>query len=165
MVELAGSEPIVNTPPYLWCHPMEFCKKEQFWLEEHRQRVRGYAGIPGHEEPHKLCGSTKTRCKCVEPRAGCNRACVPQYAKMMWYSIYPGVFHICILPVAQSTSVVRVSPWTIPPPTARVPCQCERWWWEIDFPTTTVFHFNKSKIVPISTTTSPNLPRLILIVS
>jgi predicted Holliday junction resolvase-like endonuclease len=39
----------------------EFARKERFWLEERRKRVRGYDRIPGREEPHKLRESTKTR--------------------------------------------------------------------------------------------------------
>jgi hypothetical protein len=31
--------------------------KERFWLEEHRNWMRGYDRIPGHDEPHKLHGS------------------------------------------------------------------------------------------------------------
>ena len=53
--------------------------------------VREYEGIPGHDEPHKLRGSTKARQECMRPSAGKDRMCI-LYIEMM--SIYPGVFQI-----------------------------------------------------------------------
>jgi len=58
-VELEGRQPIINTPLHLAGHPKGIGEKEWFWLKERRKRVRGYEGIPGHDEPHKLCGSMK----------------------------------------------------------------------------------------------------------
>jgi len=62
--ELDCREPIINTPPHLYWHPKGIHEKEQFWLEEHRKRVRRYDTLPGHGEPHKLRGSMK---KCAKP--------------------------------------------------------------------------------------------------
>jgi len=60
-------------------------------LEEHRKRVRGYEGIPGHDEPHTLRGSTKAQQECRLPSAGKDTVCI-LFIEMM--SIYPGVFQI-----------------------------------------------------------------------
>jgi len=38
-----------------------------------RKRVRGNDRVPGHEEPHKLRGSTKSLKERVRPRAGRDR--------------------------------------------------------------------------------------------
>jgi hypothetical protein len=104
--EIEGREPIVNTPPHLSRHPKGIREKVRFWLEEHRKRVRGYDTIPGREEPRE---STKSRKECMRPRAGKDRVCISLYGKMM--CIYPGVSQIYILPVAQSISVIPVSPY------------------------------------------------------
>jgi len=56
-VELEGSESFINTLPHLAWHPKGILQKEQFWLKECRMRVRGYEGIPGHDDPHKSHGS------------------------------------------------------------------------------------------------------------
>jgi len=53
--------------------------------------MRGYEGIPGHDEPHILRGSTKARQECMRPRAGKDRVCI-SYIEMM--SIYTGVFQL-----------------------------------------------------------------------
>jgi len=58
-LELEGRQPIINTPPHLARHTKGILETELFWLGEHRMRVRGYEGIPRHDEPHKLRGSTK----------------------------------------------------------------------------------------------------------
>ena len=70
MVELDGEQPIINPPPHLTWFPKGNLKKEQFWLQEHRKRVRGYGGIPIYDEPHKLRGSMQARQECVRPIAG-----------------------------------------------------------------------------------------------
>jgi len=57
-------------------HPKRICGKERYWLKEGRKRVRGYEGIPGREEPHKLHESIKARQECVGPRAGKDRVCI-----------------------------------------------------------------------------------------
>jgi len=38
--------------------------------------VRGYEGVHGREEQHKLRGSMKARQECVGPSAGKDRLCV-----------------------------------------------------------------------------------------
>jgi hypothetical protein len=53
-VELEGRQPIINTPPHLTWYPKGNHRKEHFYLMECRKRVRGYEGIPGHNEPHKI---------------------------------------------------------------------------------------------------------------
>jgi hypothetical protein len=47
--------------PHLSRHPKGIHEEERFWLEKHRKLVRGNDRVPGREEPHKLCGSTKCR--------------------------------------------------------------------------------------------------------
>jgi len=91
MVELESRQPIINTPPHLALHPMRVPKKEAFRLEECRKRVRGYEGILGHVEQHKLLGSLKARQGCVRPRSVKGRVCI-SYNVML--SIYPGVCQI-----------------------------------------------------------------------
>jgi len=56
-VDLEGRQPIIITPPHLAWHLKGILEKEWFRFEERRKRVRGYEGIPGHDEPHKLRGS------------------------------------------------------------------------------------------------------------
>jgi len=63
--ELEGSEPIINTPPYLSRHLKGIREKDQLRLEQCKKRVRGYERVSGREEPHKLRGSMKTRQECV----------------------------------------------------------------------------------------------------
>jgi len=58
-VELEGRQPISNTPPHLAWYPQGIHEKERFWLGEGRKEVKEYEGIRGHDEPHKLRGSTK----------------------------------------------------------------------------------------------------------
>jgi len=58
-VELEGRQPIINILPHLAWHLKGIHEKERFWLEDCRKRVRGYEGIPGHDEPHTLRGSMK----------------------------------------------------------------------------------------------------------
>jgi len=41
-MELDGREPTINAPPHLSRHPNGIHEKEQFWLEERRNRVRRY---------------------------------------------------------------------------------------------------------------------------
>ena len=65
MVELEGRQPIINTLPHLAKHPKRILEKEPFWLEERRKRVRGYDGIPGHDEPHQLRGSINAWQECM----------------------------------------------------------------------------------------------------
>jgi len=91
LVEQEGRQPINDTPPHLVWHPKVILQKERFCLGERRKRVRGYEGIPGHDEPHKLCGSMKAPQECVKPRAGKDWVCI-LYNEMM--SIYPGVYQI-----------------------------------------------------------------------
>jgi len=61
MVGLELRQLIINIPPLLASHPKGIPVKERFWLEEHRKRVRGSQGIPGHDEQHKLSGFMKAR--------------------------------------------------------------------------------------------------------
>jgi len=91
LVEQEGRQPINDTPPHLVWHPEVILQKERFCLGERRKRVRGYEGIPGHDEPHKLRGSMKAPQECVKPRAGKDWVCI-LYNEMM--SIYPGVYQI-----------------------------------------------------------------------
>jgi len=58
-------EPIIITLPHLTWHPKGILETERFRLKERRKRVRGYEGIPGHDEPPKLRGSTSAKCKSV----------------------------------------------------------------------------------------------------
>jgi len=58
---LEGREFIMNTMPYLPWHLKGIGEKVQFWLEEHRKRVREYDKVPSHEELHKLRTSMKAR--------------------------------------------------------------------------------------------------------
>jgi len=71
MVELEGRQPIINTPPHLTWHPKGILEKERFLLEERRKRVRGYAGIPGHDELHKLRGSMNAWKECMRNHTNC----------------------------------------------------------------------------------------------
>jgi len=82
MVELERRQPIINIPPHLTWRLKAILEKEWFWLEERRNRVRGYDRIPGHDEPHKLRGSMKAREECVRARAGKDRVCI-SYNVMM----------------------------------------------------------------------------------
>jgi len=65
MVDLEARQPIINTPPHLTWHPNGTLEKERFCLDEQRKRVRGYEGIPGHDEPHKLCVSMNALQECM----------------------------------------------------------------------------------------------------
>jgi len=65
MVNLEGRQPIINTPPHLAWHPKRTLEKEPFCVKECRMRVRGYEGIPGHDEPHKLRGSINAWQECM----------------------------------------------------------------------------------------------------
>ena len=60
-VELEGIQPILNIPPHLSWYTKRIHKKQQFYLEKCRKRVKGYEGIPGHDEPPKLRGSMNVR--------------------------------------------------------------------------------------------------------
>jgi len=60
-VELESRQLIINTPQHLSWHPKAILEREQFWLKDCRMRVRGYEGIPGHDELHKLGGSMKAQ--------------------------------------------------------------------------------------------------------
>ena len=66
-----GGHPIINTPLHLACHPKGFRAKECFFLEDRERRVRGYEGIPGYDEPHKVHGSMNTWQECVRIRTHC----------------------------------------------------------------------------------------------
>jgi len=57
MVDLEGKLPIINIPPHGASHSQGILGKERCWLLEHTKRVIGYDAIPGHDEPHTLCGS------------------------------------------------------------------------------------------------------------
>jgi len=59
--------------PHLLRHAKGIREEEWFWLEERRKRVRGNDRVPGREEPHKLCGSTKSRKEPARPSAGKDR--------------------------------------------------------------------------------------------
>jgi len=72
-------------------HPKGFGEKERSRLEERRKRVRGYEVVPGHEEPHKLCGSMKAQQDSMGPGAGKDSVCISHNVMM---SIYPGVCKI-----------------------------------------------------------------------
>ena len=125
--ELEGREPIINTPPLLSRHPKRIREKERFWLEERRKRVRRC-------DTTRPCGSTKSRKERVRSKVGKDRLCISLYDnKMRWRLSTPGSLKY-ILPVAQSTSVIPVSPYTRH---RSVLCQAEwRWSWETDFPAT-----------------------------
>jgi hypothetical protein len=90
-VQLLDRQPIINTLPHLTSYLMKITETAAFWLKERRKRVRGYEGIPGHYEPHKLCGSLKSQLGWVRPRSGKGRVCISYNAKM---SIYPVVSDI-----------------------------------------------------------------------
>ena len=90
-LELEGRPPIINTPRLLKWHPKGVRGHERVWLEELRMHVKGYLGIPGHDEPHKLGASTNARQECMRPRAWNDRLCI-SFIEMM--SIYPRVFQI-----------------------------------------------------------------------
>jgi len=91
MLELESRQLIINTPLQLTWHPMAVREKEQFWLEKHRKRVRGYEWLTGHDEPQKLHGSPNAQQECMRTTAGIQRVCI-SYIEMM--SIYPGIFQI-----------------------------------------------------------------------
>ena len=90
-MELDARQPIMNTLPHVAWHPKGIFEKELFWLEEHRNRVRHYERMPGHHEPHTLCGSKKALQECMRLRAGKDRVCI-SYNEMI--SIYPRVSQI-----------------------------------------------------------------------
>jgi len=48
------SKDMATLTPHLSRHPKGIREEEQFWLEDHRKKVRGDDRVPGHEEPHKL---------------------------------------------------------------------------------------------------------------
>jgi len=52
-----AAKDMATLAPHLSKHPKGIGEKERFWLN----RVRRNDAVPGHEEPHKLCGSTKSR--------------------------------------------------------------------------------------------------------
>jgi hypothetical protein len=58
-VELLGRQPIINIPLHLARYLKGIHEKELLQLEEHRKRLRGFDGIPGHDQPHTMCESTK----------------------------------------------------------------------------------------------------------
>jgi len=112
-------------------HLKGFPENERFWLLDHRKKVRGYAGVPSREEPHKLLGSMKAWQDWMGPRAGKHRLCM-SYNEMM--STYCGVSQIythCSLvdhgcsiisarSVSRSVSVIPVTPYaTFLPATAK----------------------------------------------
>jgi len=59
--------------PHLSRHANPIREKERFWLQVCRKTVRGNDRVPGHEEPHRLRGSTKSPKEQVGPRAGQDR--------------------------------------------------------------------------------------------
>jgi len=93
-VELECPQPIINPTLNLASHPKRILETELYWLEERRRRVRGYAGKPGHDEPHKLRESMKGWQRWVRPRAWKARMYI-SYNVMM--SIYPAVTQIYTL--------------------------------------------------------------------
>jgi len=146
-VELERRHPIIDIPPHLAWYLKGIRDKERLLLEERRKRVRGYEGIPGHDEPHKWHGSmnawqqcVKNHTNCVDqrklgnsawrPRAGKDRVCI-SYNDMM--SIYPGVSQIYTRCHSVRLRYPGISVPILPPP----PCQTEWWWWETDFSVTT----------------------------
>jgi hypothetical protein len=68
-----AAKDIATLAPHLSRHPKGIREEERFWLEERWKRVRGNDRVPGHEELHKLRGSTKSRKERVRPRAGKDR--------------------------------------------------------------------------------------------
>jgi len=65
IAEIEGRELIIKDPPHLSSHPNRISEKEQFWHEERRMKVRGYAKVPGHQELHELPGNIKNLQQCV----------------------------------------------------------------------------------------------------
>jgi len=71
MVVLDGWHPIINTLPHLAWHTKGIHGNERFLPEERRKWVRQYDGIPGHDEPHKLCGSMNAWKQCMRNHTNC----------------------------------------------------------------------------------------------
>jgi hypothetical protein len=67
------SKDMATLAPHLSQHAKGVREEERLWLEECRKSVRGNDREPGHEEPHKLRGSMKSRKEPVTPRVGNNR--------------------------------------------------------------------------------------------
>jgi hypothetical protein len=101
---------------------MEILHTVPFWLRESRKKVTGYAGIPGHGEPPKVCGSMNSFARVFEkppkvrglmkpqqgyvrPRGRKERICILHNVMM---SIDPGASQ-CILSVTESISIIPVS--------------------------------------------------------
>jgi len=117
--ELESREPVINTPPHLSRHQNGILEKKRFWLAESRERVRRC-------DTTRPCGSTKSRNTQVISKFGKDRFCISLYDnKMRWRLSTPGSLKY-ILPVAQSTSVIPVSPYTRH---RSVLCQAEWRWW------------------------------------
>jgi len=71
MVELEGSQPIINTPSYLAWHPKGILEIEQFQPVGCMKTGRGYEEISGHDEPLKSWGSMNAWEECVTNHTHC----------------------------------------------------------------------------------------------
>jgi len=70
-VELDGSKPLINALPCLSQHPIGNHRKDQFWLKDHMNIIRGYDGVPSHMEPHLVFGSMEAQEQCVTNHTRC----------------------------------------------------------------------------------------------
>jgi len=64
-VESESRHPISNIPPHLEWHSKLIHQTQQLWLHQLTNRVWGYEGIPGHDEPHESGGSMNDWQYCV----------------------------------------------------------------------------------------------------
>jgi len=184
--ELEGQETINETLPHLSWHLKGICEKEGIWLEDHGERVRGYEGVPSHEERHKSGGSIKARQESVRDYPNCVN--LPKLGKSEWdqelgkvecvflimrWCLFTPESPKYLLPIAQSISVLPSSPYAAPScslslcyPCMSVwqplatPCYTEWWWWrDMDFnPTTTA----SKCISKFSQLESPSAPLITL---
>jgi hypothetical protein len=68
--------------PLWWSHSAQ----TELYFADGSKRVRGYEGVHGHEQPHKLSWSMKAQQECIGPTAGIDRLCILYHEMISIYS-------------------------------------------------------------------------------